>query len=196
MRETEATRDGTVKIGGAILLRSEAFSAAEKYLSGNGTYAYPAYDGFESQADPNRLTDGELLAPILLNVRPTIRAYYSLQSTRPELENWLDTVDVDQRLDAQDVDLAHLGRLFGVLDKGLPDVRGTTLAKVMHRKRPHFIPLYDEMVRRLHGASRRPGATSAEEVVVGLHALARGSWRRLAVFLGRRDLQRPIIGLV
>jgi hypothetical protein len=43
------------------------------------------------------------------------------------------------------------GPLFGILDKGgIWGARGTVLAKVLHRKRPAFIPLYDEQVRRVY----------------------------------------------
>jgi hypothetical protein len=39
--------------------------------------------------------------------------------------------------------LGLLGELFTLVDGGLPRVGGVTLSKVMQRKRPAFIPLYD-----------------------------------------------------
>lgn len=51
--------------------------------------------------------------------------------------------------DAEASTIAKVGSLFGVLDlESRPrSVRGTTLAKVLHRKRPALVPLYDEQVR-------------------------------------------------
>jgi hypothetical protein len=44
-----------------------------------------------------------------------------------------------------------IGRLFSVLDgAGVPGAQGTILTKIVHRKRPAFIPLYDEHVRRVY----------------------------------------------
>ena len=44
-----------------------------------------------------------------------------------------------------------VGRLFSVLDQNRPRfVQGTTLAKVLHRKRPLLVPLFDENVRRVY----------------------------------------------
>lgn len=137
----------TVQIGGVVLDRKKAFTEAATYVSGTGTYAYPAYDSYEAGSDPDHLSDGDLLAPVLLNVRPSVKAFYSLQRIRPELEEWLAGISVNKRLeDVDDADLKWLGKLFSLVDPELPGVRGTTLAKVMHRKRPNFVPLYDQFV--------------------------------------------------
>ena len=162
MRETEATRDGTVKIGGASLLRSEAFSAAEKYLSGHGGYAYPAYDAYDSGSNPDRVSDADFLAPVLLNVTPSITAYYSLQGLRTQLNEWLAEVPTDANLEsATDAELEHLGALFAILDSNPKGVGGTTLAKIMHRKRPSFVPLYDRFVWQTYVAA--PSASVARD---------------------------------
>lgn len=81
-----ANSAASVQIGGASLSRSAAFSAARDYLSGEGGYAYPAYDTYDSGSDPDRVSDADLLAPVLLNVSPSITAYYSLQGLRSQLE--------------------------------------------------------------------------------------------------------------
>src|SRR4051794_18209788 len=43
-------------------------------------YAFPAYDRYDGgTVDPGTLTDGDLLAPVLLNVQVKIRSFYGLQ---------------------------------------------------------------------------------------------------------------------
>jgi hypothetical protein len=82
----------------------------------------------------------------------TLRGYYALQTQRGHLETWLPAIPLDADLsNASDADLGSIGELFGILDgPGIPDVRGTILAKILHRKRPAFIPLYDENIRRCY----------------------------------------------
>ena len=139
--------NGQVRVGGLIVDRTAATHAARDYLSGRGQYGYPVYDGFDAGGGAWRLTDGDLLAPGLLNVPVRIPAFYSLQSVRPQLEAWLGRTARDARLvDASDADIERLGELFSLLDDGIPGVRGVILAKVMHRKRPSLVPLYDKFV--------------------------------------------------
>lgn len=136
-----------VKIGGVVLERQEAFDAGKQYFSGMGAYAYPAYDAYDGGAGPWRLSDGDLLAPVLLNVRTSIAAYYSLTRIRPNLEAWLQEIPVDTCLaDDDEASQGRLGELFALLDEGVPGVGGATFAKVMHRKRPNFVPLYDRYI--------------------------------------------------
>ena len=53
-------------------------------------YAFPAYDCYDGgTAEPDRLTDGDLLAPGLLNVPVKIRSFYGLQRVRGRLEEAL-----------------------------------------------------------------------------------------------------------
>ena len=60
----------------------------------------------------------------------------------------LDAIPVDLELrEAGEDDLQILGELFSVLDgEGIHGAKGTVLAKVLHRKQPSFIPLYDSRV--------------------------------------------------
>ena len=55
-------------------------------------YAFPAYEDFDTGSAPETLNDGDLLAPALLNVRPSLAAFYGLQSVRGELEEGLGPV--------------------------------------------------------------------------------------------------------
>ena len=139
-----------IRIGGVDIDRSRARSAAVQYLAAQGhRFGYPAYDAFDAGSGPFRLGDGDQLTPVLLNVPVSVKTFYSLSDLRPRLDAWLAKVAPDARLiDAGPAELALLGELFEVLDGGQrrPHLSGAVLAKVMHRKRPAFVPLYDRHV--------------------------------------------------
>lgn len=128
---------------------AEYFNVDNQHLS--SPYAYPAYDTYDSGSGPSQLNDGDLLAPALLNAAPTIRAFYSLQRVRPQLVEALGRIPVGLRL-PNSVEAgtmpALLGDLAAVLDgpERPAGVRLTTLFKVLHRKRPELVPLYDQFV--------------------------------------------------
>lgn len=129
-------------------------------------YGYPWYDTFDTGSS-DLLVDGDLLAPVLLNVRPSIAAYAGLHRLIPTLNAVLVDVDVQASL-ISSVDISPIGRLYSILDTDRPyGVRATTLAKVLHRKRPNFVPLYDREVRTCylskHGTSPSRLSTSRNE---------------------------------
>jgi hypothetical protein len=175
-----------LRIGGVIVDRDAALDHARRYLTDGSGWAYPAYDAYEAERAAGPLTDADLLAPVLLNVnRLNIRTYEGLQRVRPVLDEHLGRIPVGLDLpQASDDDLHLLGPLFGVLDQGgVWGARGTVLAKVLHRKRPAFIPLYDEQVRRVY----QDGAQAPVPAVRG-----RG-WRDFIVLYAaavREDLVR------
>jgi hypothetical protein len=145
-----STSSGGVRVGGVVVGREQAIEWAREYLTGASAWAYPAYD---ARSDPNRIDDADLLAPVLLNVnRLTLEAYYGLQEQRTRMQECLAAIPEDAELtSAGDDDLEPIRLLFGVLDDpGIPGVQGTILAKILHRKRPGLIPLYDERVRRCY----------------------------------------------
>ena len=123
---------------------------ADANLRSKAPYAYPAYDGLDTGSGPNELNDGDLLAPALLNVRPTISAFYRLQAARPHMQGALEFTGPDVTLADTVADGTlpeRLIRFVGVLDThDLPGVKLTTLTKVLHRKRPRFMPLHDQFV--------------------------------------------------
>lgn len=115
-------------------------------------YAYPAYDRYDQEGnDPHRLSDGDLLAPALLNVRVKIRTFYDLQSIRPLLENALRHPDLETPLEELDPKgIADVvAPLYAVLDD--PETKpwnanATALSKILHRKRPSALVLHDRWV--------------------------------------------------
>ncbi len=144
------TTTSSIRIGGVDIDRDRATSAAAQYLAARGhRFGYPAYDGFDSGAGAFRVGDGDFLTPVLLNVPVSVKTFYALSDLREKLDGWLLRVPPDARLiDAGPAELAELGALFAVLDgvERRPHIRGSVLAKVMHRKRPGFVPLYDRHV--------------------------------------------------
>lgn len=143
-----------ITVGGREVEPDLARGWVEQYLNGErGQYGYPSYDGYVTNNDPNRLCDGDLLAPVLLNVQVKLRSFADLCACRGDLESALANVAVDLDLtEADDAAVARVGALFAVLDSpNRPrNVQGTTLAKVLHRKRPNLVPLFDEQVRRVY----------------------------------------------
>ena len=117
-------------------------------------YAYPAYDTFDTRGQGHRLEDGELLVPALLNVSVTIKAYYELQRIRADLQRAL--AHIPDRLRLQDASddqvLALVSGVYAQLDR--PDkpvnVGPVILSKILHRRRPEFLMLFDRWVRRCY----------------------------------------------
>jgi hypothetical protein len=161
-----------VRVGGREVEAAVAREWVRAYLNGGrGQFGYPSYDGHRTNADPDRLCDGDLLAPVLLNVQIKISSFADLCACRNELETALRVVPVGVELaDADEAVLSSVGELFAVLDsESRPrNVLGTTLAKVVHRKRPGLVPLYDEQVRRTYQVGEQaplpavPGRTWVE----------------------------------
>lgn len=129
-----------LSVGGREVDVAIAREWVREYLNGaRGQFGYPSYDGYRTFSDDDHLYDGDLLAPVLLNVQVKIGSFADLCACRDELEVALADVPVDKDLaDAEASTIAKVGSLFGVLDsESRPrNVRGTTLAKVLHRKRP------------------------------------------------------------
>lgn len=143
--------DNRLQIGGVTLDRGEALAGAQTYLCGTGGYGYPAYDGYDAGGDPDHLSDGDLLAPGLLNVPVKLDVFYGLQAVRADIERRLEPLPLDLELqDAGEGEVEALGELFALVDAGIPGVRGTIFAKIVHRKRPALIPLYDKYVWRTY----------------------------------------------
>lgn len=153
-------RPGVLRVGGVDVDRESALESASSYLRRRDRFGYPAYDSFGSEGGPWRISDADFVAPVLLNAEMNSRTFYALEAIRPHLERWLVDIPLDARLvEAGPAELARLGDLFSVLDSDdLPVLaRGSILAKVMHRKRPAFIPLYDRFVDYCYrGADEAP----------------------------------------
>lgn len=149
----------TVGMAAAACWVAEYFDAAANRY-GQKPYAFPAYDRLVTRSGPDELNDGDLLAPSLLNVRLSIRAFYGLQGMRRSLEEGLARTWTGVTLDSAVEDGSVRDRMayfVGQLD-GTPasGVHLTTLTEVLHRKRPRFMPLHDRFVAACYlGSSPR-----------------------------------------
>jgi hypothetical protein len=178
-----------LRIGGRTVDRQAMRVFATAYLTDGQGWGYPSYDGFDSAHARGPLTDADLLAPVLLSVGRTysIKLYESLKRVVPELESSLERIPHSGRLvDADDGDVKLIGELFSVLDGGgVPGARGTVLAKVLHRKRPDFIPLYDRYIHAVYVGKDAPFPVA--------RAQGHRTWREFMELLARAirdDLRR------
>jgi hypothetical protein len=180
---------GDVRIGRVLLSLERAsawirdYTNAARNVMSERPYAFPAYDYYDGgTAEPDRITDGDLLAPGLLNVPVKIRSFYGLQRVRGRLEDALRHPILEQPLaDVKDPEELRpaVRALYEVLDD--PSTRpwgvgGTTLSKVLHRKQPHSVVLHDRWVRACYvgeGApvSRARGRTWGDYMVLITNAI-------------------------
>ena len=123
------------------------------YLDVRNGYAYPAYDALVTNGSA-QLVDGDLLAPTLIGVDIDASRYSLLREMLP----WLEAVGDLPRVrlqDADDDDIRCVAGVFGILDEPRyagRGVRGTIVSKVLHRKRPDLVPLYDSRIFQAYTA--------------------------------------------
>ena len=169
----------TVRLGGRTVEFGRAYAHVQSFFdeagnralaaAGGKPSAYPAYDRYASGSGPDELTDSDFLAPLLLNARPTIGTFYSLQAARPALEAALSATPRDLTLTDAVREGSHrelLGGLVAVLDRPehAATLQLTTLTKVLHRKRPHLVPLFDSNIRRCYlSTGEAPGYPMARD---------------------------------
>lgn len=142
-----------LQVGGETVGFDEAKAWATEYLTGRpGTSAYPAYDGYPG-ADNDSVGPQDLLAVALLNVsNKPLKVYYGLEGQMELLNLRLQHPDLKGSLrDATLTTREAIADLFDVLEEKRADnVRLTTLTKVLHRKRPELLPLFDDKIRHCY----------------------------------------------
>jgi hypothetical protein len=114
-------------------------------------YAYPYYDGLVTNGDSDQLCTGDLLSPTLLGVTVDLDRMHTLRALTPLLQRGLDALPrITDLLEADERTLDLVAALYDPLDDPSVedrDVKGSLIAKVLHRKRPTLIPLFDSKVR-------------------------------------------------
>ncbi|MGO4583986.1 DUF6308 family protein [Arthrobacter sp. 2RAF6] len=150
-------------VGGLEVKTSKAEKWMARYVQTNsGRWSYPAYDGYPGS--PSRLLgEQDLLATSLLNAhQKPITSYYTLHKLLPELNRRLEKLGTSHSLIGADKKtIAAIANLFGVLDTvETPQVGLTKLSKVLHRKRPGLIPLYDKNIKRVYFEAGTPTRVS------------------------------------
>ncbi|MGP4033840.1 DUF6308 family protein [Pseudarthrobacter sp. 1C304] len=145
-----------IRVGGASAGFDEAFAWASRYITNQDqTYSYPAYDAYPG-ACSDTVGPQDLLAPALLNAgHNPVRSYYTLEGLLDEINEKLSHPAMTGTLtDASDETIGAIASLFGILDEvSTPGVKLTKLSKVLHRKRPDLIPLYDPHIWRCYVGS-------------------------------------------
>lgn len=104
-------------------------------------WAFPYYDMVPSEHD-DVVTPIDVLAASALHPGLSRAELAFFVEYADEISAWLAAVDPDQRLWTDAKSLEHLYALVGFADQ----VPLTLLTKVLHRKRPGFIPLLDRHV--------------------------------------------------
>ena len=143
-----------VRIGGLQESPDAVLDRARAYLNSPDAktpYAYPWYDTYDTGAAETVLVDGDLLAPLLLHAAPNLVAYRTLHGWRDALEAGLRRVAKVAAGGHEGPEWPEMDQAIGELYQPLDDHRGahlpgTTLSKVLHRKMPAYIPLYDSKI--------------------------------------------------
>jgi hypothetical protein len=151
------------------------------YVDVRNGYAFPSYDRLVTNGGPG-LVDGDLLAPALIGAEVDRGRFALLREMMPALAGIasLPAVPLEE---ADDAVVGAVADLFAVLDEAPyagKGVRGTIISKVLHRKRPDLVPLYDSRIFESYTA---PG---------GIERSAHRSWRDFMTLLClqmRDDLQ-------
>jgi hypothetical protein len=136
-----------VSVGYLEISKRDAVGYVERYRSGRvAPGVHDGYDAYSTTNEFDRLVDGDLLAPTLLGVPVDSPTFVNLKKVRQRLEVALAAIPGRVAL-ADASDLHAIGRPFAVIDERLvKGARGTTLSKILHRKRPGLIPIYDQYV--------------------------------------------------
>jgi hypothetical protein len=126
------------------------------YVDVRNGFAFPSYDRLVTNGSA-ALVDGDLLAPSLIGAEVDRGRFALLREMLPALTGVADlpTVPIEE---ADDDAIGQVADLFAVLDEAPyagKGVRGTILSKVLHRKRPDLVPLYDSRIFESYTA---PGA--------------------------------------
>jgi len=143
-----------VRIGGLQESHDAVLDRAKAYLGSPDAktpFAYPWYDTYDTGAAETVLVDGDLLAPLLLHAAPDLVAYRTLHGCRDVLESGLRRVAKVAASGHGGLEWPEMDQAIGELYQPLDDRRGghlsgTTLSKVLHRKMPAYIPLYDSKI--------------------------------------------------
>lgn len=143
------------------------------YIEPDGAYAYPAYDTLVTNGTAE-LVDGDLLAPSLLGAHVDYARFVLLKRMLPSLREGMSALPPTPLEDTDDAGIAVVARCFAILDEPIyarAGARGTIVSKVLHRKRPDLIPLYDSRIWTAYTISGAIGRGSHRPWVEVMQAL-------------------------
>ncbi len=156
------------------------------YLDVRNGYAYPSYDRLVTNGAAT-LVDADLLAPALIGAEVDRGRFSLLREMLPALGG-IGSLPAVPLEEASDELVEQVADLFAVLDQAPyagKGVRGTIISKVLHRKRPDLVPLYDSRIFESYTA---PGC---------IERSVHRTWREfMALLCGqmREDLQAESAG--
>jgi hypothetical protein len=141
-----------------IARESEVRAGVERYLDKDNDYAAELFNDLGGGGTSSSVTEVDLLAVALLDMSIPPRAVRSLiqnAEVREEVAAELRQVPVDLVLwEAEDT---HLDSCLAVWDR-VRAVRGmgrTRTSKLLARKRPHLMPIWDDVVDAWFGRPRK-----------------------------------------
>jgi len=146
-----------MKLCGGTLVVDEPQECLLDYVNPTSGYAFANYDTLVTNGSP-LLVDGDLLAPSLLDAPVDSARFSVLHRMYPTLRDRLAALPGVALEDADDAAIRAVAGCFDLLDDRVYErqgVRGTIVSKVLHRKRPDLVPLYDSRIFAAHTA---PGA--------------------------------------
>lgn len=113
-------------------------------------FAWPFYDGLVTNGRPDELVTGDFLAPALLGAEVNTDTMAGLVGMHGPLQQALSALPpVAHLADASDDECDSVAALWRVLDDervDTGDIKGSLIGKVLHRKRPGLIPVWDSRV--------------------------------------------------
>ena len=113
-------------------------------------FSWPFYDSLVTNGRSDVLVTGDYLAPALLGARVNADVMAGLVSLQQPLQEALAGLPpVEHLSDATDADCDVVAGLWAVLDREhveTADIKPSLVAKVLHRKRPGLIPVWDSRV--------------------------------------------------
>ncbi|MDP9101319.1 MAG: DUF6308 family protein [Actinomycetota bacterium] len=181
MNESQASM-ATMRLCAGTLTVEHPDQVLLDYLDVRNGYAFPGYDRLVTNGTAE-LVDGDLLAPGLIGAEVDRGRFALLRELMPRIAGVAQLPAVPLQ-DADDDLVGAVADLFAVLDEAPyagKGVRGTILSKVLHRKRPDLVPLYDSRIFESYTA---PGA---------IPRATDRSWQEFMALLCtqmREDLQR------
>lgn len=142
-----------ITVGGLTGEGKQLLDYAKKYLTPGNGFAYPAYDSYRG-SNAEEVQEADLLAIVLLNAgQQAIQTHYTLKTLLQPINERMSVLPKDETLATAGTEtLEAVADLFGILDEhnDTAYVGKTKLLKVLHRKRPALIPLFDENIRQLY----------------------------------------------
>lgn len=113
-----------------------------RYLSDGG---WELYDGVETDQD-SKLTIGDIVLSVTLNSRlNTRRQVWQVWKGKQAVEKALARIPGNASLEDEAIPWEELRTLFQAMC-AIEDIAGAKATKILHKKRPSLIPIYDSIL--------------------------------------------------